>query len=76
MKNLEINVSFIPNLNAVQCAIPIEISYGPGLEGIGGIVFVSKLTGRSHVLIDKDATGEEVQDTINWVRGVLQKRKR
>jgi len=74
MKGLEINVSFIPNLSAVQRTMPFEILYGPRLEGIGGIALTSTTTGRFHVVIDGNATGEEVQDTINWVRRGLRLR--
>ena len=68
MESLEINVSFVPNLNAVLYAMLLDI---PGLEKVAKIVFASKLIGRSHVVINENATGEEVQDMINWVRGVL-----
>jgi len=71
MKNLEINVSFIPKLNAVKCAIPFGNFYDQKLEKIGRVVFANKLTGRSHIVIDENATGEEVQDMIDWVRRIL-----
>ena len=73
MKDLEVNVSFIPNLKAVQYNMPFGIFYGPGLEKISGIVYASTLTGRPHVLIDENATEAEAQDTIKWARGVLKK---
>ena len=75
MKNLEISVSFLPDLNAVQCTKPFaeDVFYGPGHKKIGRVVFARALTGRSHVVIDENATGEEVQEIIKWVRGVLRK---
>ena len=67
MKDLEANVSFIPNLSAAQCAAPLGSFYSSRLEKISGNVFVSTSTGRLYVLIDEDATKEEVQDMVKWV---------
>jgi len=75
MKNLVINVSFIPNLNAGQYTLPLaeEVFYGPGLRKVGWVVYEGALTGRPHVVIDENATEEEVQDMTEWVRGVMSK---
>ena len=41
----------------------------------GGVVIASKSTGRSCIIVDEDATEEEVQDTIRWAREELEKDK-
>ena len=73
MNDQEISVSFSPNLNAIQCALPFGIFYGTGLEKISGIVFSHTLAGHPHVLIDENVTEEVAQDTIKWARDVLEK---
>ena len=68
MKKQKVKVSLIPNLDTVQC-MPIAFAafYDSELKKVGGVVFAEK--GRPHVLIDESATGEEMQDMINWVQG-------
>ena len=75
MKNLEINVSFIPISSIAKYPVPFveEVFYGPGLKKIGRVVFENASPWRSHIILDENATGEEVQEIIEWVRGVLKK---
>jgi len=73
MKGLEVNVSFIPNLDAIKCTMPMtfKVIEGRELKKVGGVVFASTSEGRPHVLIDKNATKEEAQNMIDWVRRVI-----
>jgi len=73
MKSSKINVSYVPNINAVQCTMPFGVLYGSGVEKISGIIYVSTLSGRPHVLIDENTTEKEAQDTVDWAHGVLNK---
>ena len=73
MKDLGINISFIPDLNAVQYDMPMEFKIfdGSELKKIGGVIFEGISKGRPHILIDKNATKKETQSMIAWVRRVL-----
>jgi len=68
MKNLENNVSFIPDINAALRTVPIGSFYSPGLEKTIGTVFLSMKTGRPFVQVNEDATEEEAQDMIKWMK--------